>query len=141
MTDVFADVLCESKRHNEHKDCAVRAVAVATDYEYDDVHYAFSICGRVPRRGTRWEITEKVVKLLRHRMIDVTHQFKARTVRTLEREMRHHTGRYIVRVNRHLLPVVDGKVHDWSQGRLHRIIAVYRLEETDSDFHRRNDNA
>lgn len=140
MSDVLETVVQASNRHNEHRDCAVRALAIAGDYEYDDVHYVFHLCGRLNRKVTPWHVTEKAVKMLRFRMVDVTGWFESRTVRTLELEMRYRPGRYLVRVSRHLLPVVDGKVHDWTKGRLHRIISIFKLEETDIDFHRRNED-
>ena len=135
MDDILETVMRESNHLREHLDCAVRAVAIATDYEYDDVHYAFGVCGRLPRRSTPWHITERVVKLLRFRMVDVTDQFDARTVRTLEREMKHNRGRYLVRVSRHVLPVVDGCVYDGTKGRLHRIVYIYKLVEVSEEFH------
>lgn len=141
MTDTLETVVQASKQHREHRDCAVKALAIAGDYEYDDVHYVFQLCGRRNRKGTPWEVTEKAAKMLRFRMVDVTSHFNARTVRNLERELRWCKGRYIIRVSRHLLPLVDGKVHDWTKGRLHRIISVFKLEETDPEFHRRNQNA
>ena len=136
MTNLMDVVERESRLKNENKDCAVRAVSIATDYEYDSAHYVFQLCGRRPRKGTPWEVTEKAVRLLEHRMIDVTHQFESRTVRTLEREMRWVKGKFLVRVYRHVLPVVDGRVFDWTKGRRHRVKAVYKLIEVDNDFHK-----
>ena len=136
MTDKFKRILAESKKKNEHRDCAVRAVAIATDYEYDDTHFVFETCGRRRRKGTPWGVTEKAVHLLRFRMIDVTDQFSSKTVCTLEREMRWRRDSYLVRVSRHVLAVKGGRVHDWTQGRRHRIISIYKLVEVSEEFHR-----
>lgn len=136
MTDILETVVQESRRLHENRDCAVRAVAIATDYSYEDVHYTFGLCGRKSRRGTPWEVTEKAVRLLRYRMIDKTFAISSRTVRTLERELRWSDHSYLVRVNRHLLPVVKGRVYDWTKGRLHRIIQVHRLVEVSEEFHK-----
>lgn len=135
MSNILETVVQGSKAKNEYKDCAVRAVSIACNYTYDDTHYAFQCCGRRHRRGTRWEIIEKVVELLRFRMVDVTDHFSSRTVRTLEREMRGRRGSYLVRVYKHVLPVVNGKVYDWTKGRLHRVNRVFKLVEVTETFH------
>ena len=122
-----------SHSKNEKNDCAVCALAIACDYDYDDVHWILKLCGRKNRRSTLWDTTEKALALLRFRTIDVTSRFRARTIRTLEREMRGVKGNYLVRVRRHVLPIVDGQVHDWTKGRCHRIRYILRLEETDKD--------
>ena len=138
MSTVLDAVEQESNRRREDRDCAVRAVAIAADYEYDDVHYVFGRCGRVSRRGTQWHTTEKAIRMLRFKLVDVTDQFDSRTVRSLENEARWIKGRFLVKVRGHVLPLVDGIVHDWTQGRLHRIVAVYQLVEVDAEFHARN---
>jgi len=134
--DILETIVQESENKNEDKDCAVRALAIATDYTYDDVHYVFELCGRVHRQGTSTHMTKRAAKMLRFSMIDVTDWYEARTVRTLERELGY--GRYIVRVNRHMLPIVNGRVYDWTKGRLHRILEIYKVVETDIEFHERN---
>lgn len=138
MESNFETISKESQIKNEHNDCAVRAVAIACDYEYDDVHYLFNICGRKDRHTTPWPITRKVISLLRYQLLDATDNFTSRSIRSLEREMRLSCGRYIVRVRKHVLPIVNGKVHDWSKGRCHRILAIYELKETDPEFHKNN---
>jgi hypothetical protein len=135
----FATVLRESRLRRERRDCTVKALALATDYTYDDAHYALSLAGRRRHRGARTNIVKKAAQLLRFDMVDVTSQFSARTIRTLEREMKWHSGRYIVRVQGHMLAVVDGKVYDKvTKGRLHRVCEVYKMVETDPEFHERN---
>jgi hypothetical protein len=136
MTEIFKNIETESLSRNEHRDCAVKAVSIATGYEYDDVHYVFEVCGRKPRKGTQFYVTEKAVKLLKFRMIDVTKHFKSKSVRTLEREIKDCKGNFLVRVTNHLLPVVDGKVHDWTSGRCHRIVSIHMLREVSREFHK-----
>lgn len=53
--------------------------------------------------------------------------YQARTVKTLARELT--TGTYIVGVRGHVLCLRDGVVHDWTDGRYHRIETVDRVEE------------
>lgn len=123
----------ESTIKGENNDCAVKAVAVATDYheDYDGVHYAFSLCGRRFRKRTSFNITRRVVSALGFELEDVTHHFGSRTIRTLEREIRHRSGGYLVRTGGrttgHLVGVKDGKIIDWTSGRCNRIKEIYRV--------------
>lgn len=134
--DLLKTIDQKSVSHNEKNDCAVRAVSIVTNYSYDDVHYIFSLCGRKQRHGTKWETTEKAVRLLRFRMVEITNTYSSRTIRTLERELkRRGKNRLLVRVRGHVLPVVNGKVYDWTSGRCHRIQKVYRLVEVSEEFH------
>jgi hypothetical protein len=135
MNKIMTEIAQASRLKNEIKDCAVRSTAIATDYEYDDIHELYNICGRKPRHSTDWCITKKVIHLLRHRIVDVTHHLKSRTVRTLEREMQGTQGRYLVQVREHILPIVDGCVYDWSKGHCNHIRSVYRLIEVSEEFH------
>jgi hypothetical protein len=133
--NVLETIVRESRRKNEAKDCAVRAMAVLTEYDYDDVHYTFGLCGRITQRGTDWHVIEKAAKLLRFEMVDVTNNFfDARTVRTLGRIMRYHRGRYLIRVRGHVLPIVNGTVYDWTKGRLHRILSIHKMVEVTKEF-------
>ena len=52
--------------------------------------------------------------------------YVGQTCRTLEKNLPK-KGRYLITVRGHVLAAVDGKVHDWSSGRLHRINKVYKI--------------
>ena len=136
VRDATYDALSQASRSmQEWNDCAVIATAIATGYEedYEGVRYAFELCGRRPRSGTPFHITKKVVGLLDCTIEEVTHHFSSRTIRTLEREMRHRKGRYLVRTGGrtvgHLVAIKDGKVMDWSKGRCKRIKEIYRVKD------------
>jgi hypothetical protein len=135
---MFEELMQRSESVNEKNDCVVKALSILTDYDYDDVRYVLGLCGRKPKRGCDFRVTSKAIGLLRHKIIDVSDYFSSRTVRTLEREMQGVKGRYLVRVRRHMLAVVDGKVHDWSRGRCHRIREIYQIKETDKEWHMKN---
>jgi len=115
-----------SDAFGEYKDCAVRAVTVVSGFPYEHVHKTFTRCGRFPKCGTPLHVTRLALKSLQLQTEDVTDQFNARTVRTLERELPK-KGRFLVRVNGHLLAAKDGKIIDWTKGRLHRIIKIEKV--------------
>jgi hypothetical protein len=48
-----------------------------------------------------------------------------KTVVTAARVLRR--GKYLVRIRRHVLAIVDGQVHDWTDGRQHRVQQVFEI--------------
>jgi hypothetical protein len=115
-----------SKDFNETKDCAVKAVSLVTGVHYADVLALMDAKGRKPRKGTPMRIIYATLKHLGYTTVKID-TYDAKTVRTLERQMRHTKGTYLVWVRKHILAVVDGNVIDWTQGRRHRVITVERV--------------
>ena len=123
MTE-FQKMMKVSKKRNETKDCAVKAVAAVSNLSYDYIHQVFQECGRKHRKGTPFRITREVLKILN--IWADPHQFKAKTITALGRELPA-KGRFLVRTSGHILAAVDGKVIDWTEGRRHRIQQVYKV--------------
>lgn len=111
---------------NENNDCAVRAVAAVTGLGYDNAHAALANAGRKNRKGTSIAKTRKAVAALGFTMDSVT--ARAKTTNTIERERGLQSGSYLIRVARHILPMVDGQIIDHTQGRNFRVREVYRVE-------------
>lgn len=127
MSKKFEELQEVSKSIEETKDCAVKAVAAVTGLAYLVVHSAMCRHGRRPKSCTPNRITYEVLKHLGFKNKDVTRYYKSKTVRTLEREMKHRRGTYLVWTKGHILAVVKGKVCDWTEGRLHRVIRIERV--------------
>jgi hypothetical protein len=53
--------------------------------------------------------------------------YQSATVVALQRELT--TGTYLVNTDGHVLAMVDGEVHDYTDGRRHRIESVWRVTE------------
>ena len=112
----------------DDRDCAVRAVAIATQLPYMDVWKTFTKQGRRFRRGARFDdITKPVLRKLGFNPLQIDPPGDAKTVRTLARELADAEGAYLVRVSRHLLCIRDGEVQDWTRDRLHRVNQVYKV--------------
>ena len=125
MSTTYTTLLQDSYALGETKDCSVRALTVVSGRPYREVHEVFRKCGRRHRRGTPRHVTQKAIAALGLYALDVSKQYKGRTVRTLERELP--AGkRFLVYTRRHMLGVRHGKVEDYTSGRLHR---VEKIEE------------
>jgi hypothetical protein len=122
----YEDMLSASRSMNETNDCAVKAVAVVTGLPYSDTHSRMARKGREARKGTPNAITRQVLSDLG--LVATPIAVRSKTVRTLGREFKYRSGDYLVWTSggRHLMAIKDGKVCDWTKGRLHR---VYRVEK------------
>jgi hypothetical protein len=70
--------------------------------------------------------TQRAVSVLGLYALDVSKQYKGRTVRTLERELP--AGkRFLVYTRGHVLGVRHGKVEDYTAGRLHRVTKIEEI--------------
>lgn len=116
----------ESRRLNETKDCAVVAVAVATNTPYDVIRQMMKKHGRRYRQGTPFWITRKVLEDLGVLVIEQEGLFSARTIGSLKKELPS-KGRFLIRTYSHILACVNGEVCDWTDGRRHRIKETYEI--------------
>lgn len=123
MTMVESEINNVARSMNENRDCAVRAVAIVSGVDYRAAHAALKAEGRKDRCGTYpVQYCAALTKMgFEARKIE----FRGATVRTIGSQLRR--GKFLVRVSRHVLAVVDGKVMDWTEGRLHRVKDVYEV--------------
>ncbi len=134
-------------RIGENNDCAVRALAVATGYSYNDCHAFFELHGREPRKGTF--CYRILAGDLASRLETSFPELGFKAVRcggyvkptlpagspwissgiTLRSFCRARpTGAYFITVARHALAVVDGVIYDFACRDLRRVCDVWRIE-------------
>lgn len=117
LTDV--QTRCRLAFNREDNDCAVRAVAVACDVSYARAHAALASAGRLPGYPTRVNnILEALRELGRAAILRTP---RAKTLRSMCRELRGATGGVIVITCNHAAGFWDGRCIDWARDRLLRI--------------------
>lgn len=126
ISDAYAETHAVSGENRERNDCAVRAVAIASGQDYAEVLDLFSKLGRKRRCRTKDLVTRKAVLALGFYLIPVKDRFAVGTVSQLEAKLPK-LGTYLVRIAGHILCAKNGKVHDWTAGRNHRIREIYEV--------------
>jgi hypothetical protein len=126
MSKRYDELIESSKSKGETRDCAVRAVSVAARVSYDKAHEILAAKGRRRRKGTPVDITRVAMESLGFNLTEVTGRFQAKTIRTLKREIPSE-GTFLVRTSGHILCVQDGEVHDWTNGRVHKILTIEQV--------------
>lgn len=126
MTKEFRYLSDYVQKIGDDKACAPIAVSLATGTPINEVLELFRIVGRQKGRGSRFEWTSAIIKHLGYDLTE--HKFRSKTVRTLQRELPV-DGIFLVSVNRHILCYRYGKLHDWTDNRLHRVKYIYEVTE------------
>lgn len=126
------DMLCRiSRQVGESRDCVVKAVALLTHTSYQDVNrIMLTNRWREPRRGANFQLYKGIFPYLGFELIqwqDYLWQGYGKTVRTFGRNFRANKN-LLIRTNSHALAVIGGEVCDWTDGRCHRIKAVYEVK-------------
>jgi hypothetical protein len=127
--------------HNERRDCSVKALALVTGVPYKVAHKALREAGRKARKGATWEMQRKAASSLGFRLVVVDPQKMIKRYpgrhNTLRHITTHHMKRfhevwkdgnsYLLHTTGHVAAVVDGVNHDWTVGRLKRVIGLHQV--------------
>jgi spore maturation protein CgeB len=140
-SEVFLEMQNKAVEHHDFNDCAVKAVAILSETPYEEVHAFMKECGRRNGRGTPWDCIWSAFRKFGCEFERVlTSTFIERypgAHKNLGSITTHHPDRfkkvwadgnsYLFSCHKHVAAVVDGKNHDWTQGRAKRVIAVYKI--------------
>ena len=126
MSDRFQILKERSNEHREDNDCTVKCLALMLGTSYEDAWNRCKAWGRKEREG--FNLMKHFPELEENGLTVTTQHRPAKTVKTFQRlGLR---GRYAVHTTSHILYYEDGVVHDWSDSRQLRILAVFKIEGT-----------
>ena len=120
-----------SNRPLQKRDCAVRALAIATHTDYDVVYDTLAGAGRECNRGfhlQKW--LPKQQGVFGYTVEKLSFQAIRGESRMCIRQFiqDHQVGRYILRVSRHVIALIDGVVMDTFQSRPDKCVyTAFRL--------------
>lgn len=138
----FDELDAQSDAYGDSNDCTVKALAIAGDTPYATARQMLADRGRKKGKGTN---TLNVLSSLRElgkttRVVGVSHFIDRypKAHRILKNVTSHHMDRfndvwadghtYLCVTNSHMFVVVDGTNHDWTRGRVLRVLHIYRVE-------------
>lgn len=128
-------LMLASSAYREQNDCTVIAAALVTGATYEQAHTACAMSGdRMRGRGMRWwRHGYAVLDDLGHRAEPVSlapllrRKGSGLTGCTVAQYLPRR-GRYLVQYRGHLAAVVNGELLDWTKGRRHRVIRLWKVE-------------
>lgn len=120
----------ERSKYNETNDCSVVAVSIVLGIDYGKSHKLLEQMGRLHMEGA---YLDQIVAAVRstgatcERVLSGLEPWskKCKTPISLERNIP--SGDYLVFTRRHVLPVTGKKVRDWTSGRRHRVLTIFRV--------------
>jgi hypothetical protein len=121
----FQKLEIQRSEYAELKDCGIKALAASCSLPYIEAKFLLERFGRLPKNPT--EIFKTLVPAVESLglKIEPLKNAKGRTVRTFaECNPR---GRFVVVTKEHGLGVVNGRVIDWTEKRLFRILYVFQV--------------
>lgn len=122
----------ESNRFGERNDCTVKAYAVVANVSYEEARKEMAKEGRVFRKGLKsdfYAYNNRMLRRLRANGFEV--EFvgcKSKTVRTLGRNIKSKDS-FLIFTKGHVLAAKEGKIIDWTEGRCHRILTVWKVSK------------
>ena len=101
----------------EMRDCAIRAIAIAAERPYDEVHRVFQQLGRKDKHRTSRRILTEAMRLCWGRYQVTPESISSdKTVGQLVET--HPEGRFVVRVPGHLFAMIEGVIIDCAKDRV-----------------------
>ena len=95
----------------ETNDCAVRALSLAFNKPYEEIHELCAKIGRPKGRGMKWGEIDLAIGHLTGNMINKMQRLpRAQTFTTFARD--HKVGNYVVIKRGHAVALIDGVFHD-----------------------------
>jgi hypothetical protein len=110
-------------------DCTVVAVAIVAGIPYKEASSLLTAAGRINGKGFAVSKYHAVLRNMGFSIRDIRQNFKAKTVRTLERELAANYGgcKVLVNIQRHVLAWDGEQIVDWTAGRTGRIQQIHQV--------------
>lgn len=125
MSDLFKSILSDVRATGDCNSCTVVAFSVLTGVPFKTAQAMFDAEGRERGKGFGLFKTIAMIEARGKTVRDVTPFVKAKTIRGLKKEGLR--GNYLIDVRGHVLAMTGGEIHDWTDGRCHRIIRVFKV--------------
>lgn len=120
------------KAMNEHNDCSVIAVAIAFRMTYKEAHTIMAAFGRRNRHRFHTRNILPIAENFGFTVEPVNNLIQKSgaqyTPKTIGNRLK--KGYYLTFIRGHVFAVVNGEVHDWTNGRRHRITEAYKVTRT-----------
>ena len=125
----YEEMQKESELHGETNDCAIKAIALAAGISYADAAAELKRWGRKHRRGASLNSIHQIMaQTYKCKLVKITElavQY-GRTIKTLGKVLPSDRI-FMIFTAKHVLCYKNGKIEDWTEGRLHRIEDVYEV--------------
>jgi hypothetical protein len=126
-SNLYSTLAQDGAEAGERNDCGVKALAAACGATYAEARTALFGYGRRRGQSTEWHALWMAVHDFEFTAFNITRtRVQWGSVKTVASKLRPNRT-YLVHTSRHILCVKGGEVHDWTDGRCHRIQRVWQI--------------
>lgn len=138
----FSKLCAKQQEIGEYNDCTVKAISLTCQISYEEAHALLKQLGRKDRHGFRLSCNlDKVatalgVQFVRKESANFIRQYPG-CHKNLNNVTTYHPHRfnevwkdgktYLVFTRGHVLAVIDGKTHDWTDNKAKQVISIYEV--------------
>jgi len=142
-SEQFTQLVSKASEFNEHNDCTVKATALVADITYAEAHALLKSLGRKDRQGCRMRtMLEDIGRSLSITFVElkktsIIAKYPKGHCDVLKNLTTHHPARfnnvwkdgksYLAFTRGHVAAIIDGKTHDWTEGKACRIISIFEV--------------
>ena len=142
-SEQFKSLVSKSSEHGEFNDCTVKATALVGNVSYEQAHALLKSLGRKNRHGCHMiGMLESIGKDLSIEFVKVDPKtiiakYPKGHCDVLKSVTTHHPARfngvwkdgksYLAFTRGHVAAIIDGKTHDWTEGRAKRVVRLYEV--------------
>lgn len=118
----------KANQYGEANDCSVVAVAAVLKTSYEDSHSLMKEFGRKDRKGMSLRSIFAALSSRGFELKKITIPSYIKTIRSFEEcSLSIKQRPLLILTSNHIIAYVDGKINDYTSGRLHRITEVYEV--------------
>ena len=126
----YEKVKAASIQKKERGDCTVKATAMAARMPYNEAHALLEALGRKKRSGFPFGLVAIQLRAIGFRVTETKPEQKNGSKFTAKTIGAHcKSGYYVAKSRGHVFPVINGQVYDWTFGRKHRVIRLWKFEK------------
>lgn len=132
---LYNELCFEAQARKDKKDCAVRALCVATGQPYGVVYDYFKSLGRRDGYGTPFDMINRAISKYDLNTMEVTVAVRkqAKTVKTFQRVC-NPIGIFLIYTSGHILCIKHGVVEDWTNNRACHIQKVIQIAGSEVQY-------
>lgn len=107
--------------------CSVIATATVTGLSFARARRKLERLGRKRCKGLSYGVYRKAIEQQGFKVTTCHYNLIGMTVNQVAKQLPQ--GKFLVRINKHVLAMVDGVVNDWSEGRKFKVKSIHQVSK------------
>jgi len=110
--------------------CSVIATATVTGLSFARARRKLERLGRKWCKGLPYGVYKKAIEQQGYKVTTCRYDLVGTTVNQAAKQLPQ--GKFLIRINKHVLAIVDGVVNDWSEGRKFKVKSIHQVTKEEA---------